>query len=420
MKSTFVISAAVLALAAPTTVLAAEPGWTTPRTLSGSTTSGEDPQVAVGANGSAVVVWEQVGTRGERIVAASRTTDGTWGGPESISVRSTHPVSGQQVAQAAGTAVVVWQSSGRIQASLRPPAGAWTAPRTLSRSGGQAAFPQLAMSPAGAVFVTWQQHLGGRDRAVLARRPVGGPWLPPRILSGSLGDVFRPQVAVDARGDATVVWERDWADGGRSAAFVVRRSAGGTWTAPLRLGPAGQPGSEPLVAMDARGDTLVAWTGRRAGHAAVQVVTRRAHRDWGDPAVVSGGTRVSAMGDVVLAASGAAVVTWHRWDGGHVRVAAATRPVGGPWKAPVTLSEPGADASYPHVAIGGGVTTVTWESTTVEGVQLAGSTWGGVLDLSSGMPGQVQQVASNASAHVVVVWKQFDGTHNRVMVTETP
>lgn len=420
MKSTIVISAAVLVLAAATTAQAAEPGWTTPQTLSGSTTSGEDPQVAVGANGSAVVVWEQVGPRGERIVGAHRSADGAWSGVQPISARSAHAVYGQQAAMAAGRAVVVWQSSGRIQVSLRPAGGAWTTPRTLSRPGGQAAFPQVAMSPAGAVFVTWQQRLGSHDRAVLVRRPVGGPWLSPRILSGSFGDAAWPQVAVDALGDATVVWERDWADGGRSAAFVVRRSAGGRWTTPTRLSPAGQPGGGPLVAMDPGGATLVAWVGRRAGHGAVQAVIRPAHRTWGDVGVVSRDQRAGALGDVAVAASGAAVVVWHRWDAGNVRVAAATRPAGGPWQAPATLSEPGTDASFPHVVVGGGLTTVTWETSTIEGARLARGRWGGVLDLSAGASGEVQQVASNAVGDVLVVWKHFDGTHDRVMVTGTP
>jgi len=421
MKSTIVMSAAVLALAAaPTTALAAAPGWTAPQTLSGSTTSAEDPQVAVGANGSAVVVWEQVGLRGERIVAARRSADGRWSGVQPISATSAHAVFGQQVAIAAGTAVVVWQWEGRIQVALQPAGGAWTTPRTLSHPGGRAAFPQVAMSPAGAVFVTWQQRLRGHDRAVVVRRPVGGPWLSPRTLSGSFGDAAWPQVAVDARGDATVVWERDWADGGRSAALVVRRSAGGRWTTPMELSLAGQPGGGPLVAMDPGGDTLVAWMGRQAGHGAVQAVVRPAHRTWGDVALVSPGTRASALGDVALAASGSAVVVWHRWDDSTIRVAAAVRPAGGRWLTPTTLSAPGADAWYPHVVVGGGLTTVTWESTTIEGARLAGGTWGNVLDLSDGASGEVQQVASNAVGEVVVVWKHFDGTHDRVMVTATP
>ena len=419
MKSTFVIGASVLALAAPAAALADQPGWTTPQTLSGVTTSGEDPQVAVGATGAAVVIWEQDGPQGARIVSVHRSPGGAWSGVEPVSATSAHSVHGQQVAMAGGATTAVWQSSGRIQVALRPAGGAWTSPRTLSRPGGQASFPQVAMSPSGAAVVVWQQHLGGHDRAVVVRRPAGGPWSSPRTLSGSFGDAAWPQVALDAHGNATVVWERDWADGGRSAALVVRRPAGGRWTAPMRLSAAGQPGSGPVVAMDPSGDTLVAWMGRHAGHGAVEAVLRPAHRTWGEAARVSGVSRAGALGDVAMAPSGTAVVVWHRWGGSHSRAAATIRPAGRQWQTPATLSEPGVDALYPHVVVGGGVTTVTWETTTIEGARLQGGSWGGVMDLSAGTPGEAQQVASNAAGDVLVVWKHFEGTHDRVMVTST-
>ena len=40
-----------------------------------------------------------------------------------------------------------------------------------------------------------------------------------------------------------------------------------------------------------------------------------------------------------------------------------------------------------------------------------------MIPLSRGAEGHYQQVAMDAGGHTVVVWKAFDGTHDRVMVT---
>ena len=77
------------------------------------------------------------------------------------------------------------------------------------------------MSPQGATVVVWERVLALHERIQVVRRPDGGQWSSVRTLSGTFGDAHYPDVAVDSHGRTTVVWERDWADGGRSAAFVV-------------------------------------------------------------------------------------------------------------------------------------------------------------------------------------------------------
>ena len=65
-----------------------------------------------------------------------------------------------------------------------------------------------------------------------------------------------------------------------------------------------------------------------------------------------------------------------------------------------------------------GTTTVTWEGSVIEGVQrTAGGTWGSVISLSDGVEATSHQLAMDAGGHTLVVWKWFDGAHDRVMVT---
>jgi len=376
--------------------------------------------VASSPTGLAVAVWEQDSALGSRIVASVRSADGVWGAQHRLSALRDFSVYGQQVAMdRRGDAVAVWQDAGRIHVSRHPVGGTWTAARPLSALGHGANFPAVAMSPRGATVVVWQKRIAGHDRVQVVRRPDAGRWSAVRTLPGSLGDASRPQVAVDARARATVAWERDWADGGRSAVLVVRQSAQGVTTSPRQLSPAGHPGVGPLVAMNRRGDAVVTWMGRRAGIPAVQGVVRPSGGSWSRVATVSHAVRASSLGGVALDPAGTATVAWTRWDSGSYRVRVTTKPADGRWGSGTTVSPAEVSVTWVHLAVGGGTTTVTWENAAIEGVQRTSGGWGPVLPLSGGAGGSAHQVAVDAAGHTVVVWKQFDETVDRVMVTSS-
>jgi len=90
--------------------------------------------------------------------------------------------------------------------------------------------------------------------------------------------------------------------------------------------------------------------------------------------------------------------------------------------APVTVSPAGTDSLYPNVAMGGDSTaTVVWTNSVVQSRQRPlNRPWGATLALSDGAPGSNAQVALDADGGTVVVWKHFDGTDDRVVVTWTP
>lgn len=389
--------------------------WTAPQTISGPTTSASEPQVASSPSGAAVAVWEEDGATSSRIVASVRSPGGVWGAEEPLSSGSRFGIYGQRVAMdARGDAVAVWQSDGHIQVARHPVDGTW---RTILWTGGSSNFPDVAMTRSGTVVVVWQKRVARHDRIQVVRRPDGGQWSQMRTLSGTFGDATRPRVAVDARGAATVVWERDWADGQRSAA-VVSRGSHGVWAPPRVVSPARHPGVGPDVAMNARGDTVVAWWGSHAGRKAVQAVVRPAGGAWRGISSVSHALRASGFGDLALDATGHATVAWQRWDGSVYRVLVTTGRMNGHWGPPSTVSSAGVDTTWPHVAVGAGTTTVTWEGTVVQGVQRPwGGVWGPVVPLSNDVEASSQQLAADAAGHVVVVWKQYDGAHDRVMVS---
>ena len=270
MKSTFVIGASVLALAAPATALADQPGWTTPQTLSGSTTSGENPQVAVGATGAcrrrlgagraAGCPDRQRPPLGRRRVERGRS------GLGDVSTLGPRPAGRHG-----------WgHDRGRVAVQRPDPGGAATGRWLLDRAAHAVAPGRPSLIPAGGDEPL--RGCGGRlaaaprgPRPCRRRTPVGRRAVV--VAADPVRLVRRRRLAAGGTWMLTATRPSSGSGTGPTAAGRQRSSyagrRGGRWTAPMRLSAAGQPGSGPVVAMDPSGDTLVAWMGRHAGHGAV-------------------------------------------------------------------------------------------------------------------------------------------------------
>ncbi|HWW81746.1 MAG TPA: immunoglobulin domain-containing protein [Steroidobacteraceae bacterium] len=241
------------------------------------------PQVAVAANGHAVMTWKEVTGPGGFTSAmwASRNVGAGWSVPVQISAISSNLGSIQIAADANGNAIAVWQdaSSGRqavFASRLDAASGVWSSPQALNDSTHNAFLPEIAVDGTGSMLVVWYeatdaaQAIGVVDIGVVADRFLsatttwGGPKnvQPPGDPAGQV-----PNVAVDALGNAMVVWLQPMAGNGShyelwSATFAV---SGAAWGAPLKLMTDAAAyaliGSdqEPKIAMDANGDAVVVW-----------------------------------------------------------------------------------------------------------------------------------------------------------------
>ena len=88
--------------------------------------------------------------------------------------------------------------------------------------------------------------------------------------------VDSPQVAIDAAGNATMVWQRQWStiDGMHSATFVAFHADGGEWSTPMRPGTGDVVGPVSVSAGDA-GDVVVVWGDYSTPHVLRHYVRRR-------------------------------------------------------------------------------------------------------------------------------------------------
>ena len=204
--------------------------WTTPQPLSPAGVTAVNPQVAAAANGDATVVWAQRSPSGIRIMSSSRTDGGSWGEPEKVSALGASR-GDLQVAMNARVAVAVWKQHGTVMVARRAESSVWTRPRALAAAH---RAPQVAIDRRGDITVVWSARFGKHRRlgVFAVRRPVGGHWGPTSRLSGPATGRIRidagPQVAMDGRGDTTVTWVRS---------FVRRSSTTRSWLPGVRFLP---------------------------------------------------------------------------------------------------------------------------------------------------------------------------------------
>ncbi len=215
------------------------------------------PDVAVDSRGSAIAVWvreascynEVVG----RIYAAHFEEDRGWGSKIELSThqRASEP----RVAMSPeGHAIAVWGGvhggvAEEVAASRYVRGVGWTEPEMLGRGWS----PVIDMDSAGNAAVMWE----GGDIYVSRYVADGGGW----TRRVNLGRGEQAAVALDPSGDVMAVWTVR--SGDYPGVYMSRFSVGSGWTAPLGLW-AGLPVGEPRVAIDAKGNAAVVWAGELA------------------------------------------------------------------------------------------------------------------------------------------------------------
>jgi hypothetical protein len=187
---------------------------------------------------------------------------------------------------------------------------------------------------------------GSRRRTIRAAdRSPDGTWSPAYTLAGpdapspppfstcGYDGYGAPAVAVDGAGNAVAAWiAREPEPAGKVLQWAAR-PAGGPWSAPVTLGPAGDALD---LRMDASGTALLAWDGAGGLRAAVrppggafgpsELLGPLSH-GWLGFGALRPSLRVDASGRALAV-----------WGSSERRIVAATRAPGGEWTAPVDLS----------------------------------------------------------------------------------
>jgi hypothetical protein len=191
--------------------------------------------------------------------------------PTNISSNSDSSVTPQVAGDAAGNIYAVWEddtaSNSNILFSRSTDGGVTfsTPPQNLSNSTGYSFSPRIAVDAGGGINVVWVDTTPLHRTVFFSRSVDGGKTFssPPTSVSDGRADSGNPEVAVDAGGNISVVWENEdiifgvfyahSTDGGTSFSTQVNLAT----EANLETNYTGS--FNPQLALDASGNLYVAW-----------------------------------------------------------------------------------------------------------------------------------------------------------------
>ncbi len=308
-------------------------------------------------------------------------------------------------------------------------ASVWTAAANVSEEGQSAYGPQVAVDAAGEATVVWTRYNGSNDVVQAAVKPAGEPWGQPATLSKAGQEASEPQVAVDAAGDATVVWRRF--NGSNYIVQAAVRPAGAPWGNSATLSEAGQNASDPHIAVDTAGDAIAVWTRYNGSNGVVQAAVKPAGEPWGTTTTVSEAGQEASEPQVAVDAAGDASAVWTRYNGfyggqGNYVVQDAVKPAGEPWGEPATLSEESQDEGLePRLAVdAAGDATAVWKRfiygccrLVQAAVKPVGEPWGTTTTLEAGGD---PRVGVDAAGDATAVWTGYYGPGDVVRAAVKP
>ena len=251
-----------------------------------------EPGVAIGADGSEVVVWiDQGGVESAVRPAGEATFDA--GQNVAPPPSPGGAVSRLEVVQVPGAeTIALWSradaglAADRIEWSARPPGGAFGPIHLVPTTGLPADHRTIELSAAGAangdVVLAWAgegTQPGGSHgfRIYGSVRPGGGEFADPAPLSALGG--LSPDVATGPNGDAVAAW----LEGGGTMAGAVRearRPPGAAFGPAHTLERKSDAGlAQPFVAAGAGGETVAVWYRRDGRTKRLHFAVRRAAND---------------------------------------------------------------------------------------------------------------------------------------------
>lgn len=219
--------------------------------------SAYEPEVAVDANGRAIVVWEQYdGTRND--VWANRfTPTGGWATAELLELENSDSVDSSTVAvDPDGNAIAIWRLGYNIWVNRLTPTTGWGTAEAIETD--DAADPDVALDSRGNAIAVWGAK--GPQYGIWARffAPGQGWGDPVQVSDRDSGEY--PTVGLDPNGNAIVVWlDRDPA-AARLDLWASRFTPTNGWQT-AQLIEANDVGSTDYqqLAVDADGRALAVW-----------------------------------------------------------------------------------------------------------------------------------------------------------------
>lgn len=382
-------------------------------------------QLAGDAAGNAVSVWrEQIGSNLN--IRASRFDAGSssWGQSVPIEDRTGESYSPRIALDASGNTVALWGRSDNLWSKrFDVLAGGWGTARLVEAEAGDATQPQLALDSEGNAVAAWFQRRSAlaRSDVYLNRFTDQDSWGVPTVLrKGTAGDRLWLEFSTDAEGKGFVVWSQS--DGTRYEIWANRHStttppADLSWESRRLIGAGSGESRDLRLAMNPRGDAIVAWL-QRDGSGSNVVANRYGPGGWGHASAIETSEGNASNLQLAMDSNGNAIAIWsHEFDVGPSILANRFDAISGSWGFPVAVPG-GTDSDSPQIAMtpqGDAIAVWSrWDSLksiiATNGFDARSETWGNSQVVSGiGGSGAGPQIAVNWKGNAIVAWSHSDG-----------
>lgn len=297
-----------------------------------------------------------------------------------------------------------------------PVMASWSKPETLTSYAHEASSPVVAVNATGYAIAVWSEFNGENVKIRSAVRHSEAGWSTATDLSVSGEDAYSPSVAMNASGNTIVAWEAY--DGLSSKINVKLRTFGGSWSEVITISDPWVNSFNAKVTIDNIGNAVVIWESYDTENISIQAVRRTYFGVWGNPETISTRTDYAFQPDVVSSSNGNVVAIWTAYDGVHLYTESASL-VNGFWTDPEYLSDSFFDAINPQITISAsGDALAVWSGfdgsnfTIQASIKFADNDWSPSMVLSA--PGQdayYPQAAMDAAGNAVAVWSRNNGSN---------
>jgi hypothetical protein len=285
--------------------------------------------LAVGGDGSAMVVWDHGPTSGTRALWRNHLpAGGTWGTAQRVvELGTVDQRGGVVVMDDAGNALLAWRYNmgQRLLAKRYVVGTGWDLGTTYVDDVvvNSVQSVSAAMTPDGRAVVVWAQGtVPTASDAWANSMAADGTWSGAVSLESRSAPARGPGVVVDAQGNALAAWHHDGSGAGRVT--VTPGLVSGGWQAPVDVDGAQSPHYIQSVtcAMSRNGTVLVVWRQGLVQDHDVYAVRSSNMVNWGRPLAIESGYQTEDPPVAAMDHQGNAVVAWGRHSGGGAMMVA--------------------------------------------------------------------------------------------------
>lgn len=393
--------------------------------------SGEATMAPIGGNGTDVIVaadgtdtgiamWTHLDA-GNYSLQWSRHSGGTWSAAADLPGMGTQPTQGQLASGAPGQVTAAWVTGfGTAVNWATATNGTWGAVTTYPANT-VVSQPSLAANASGAAAMAWSVT---PNVVHAARRSTTGAWGPDEVVSPVADTDLGPVAAIDGSGTITIAWVRQLPD--NTKVLQAARSTALGWTAPVDVSAVEPAGFTitPSIAVNAAGQATLVWNGKQGTLDVMRAATLTS-AGWGPPATISG----AATGEgpdtiypyqVVVDPLGRATVGWI-WNHAATKRAEVSRLQGvpnAPTGATATAGDAAATVSWTAPAYDGGAAVTAYRVTSLPGGKTC-TTTGAITCTVSGLSNGTDYTFTVAAGNAVGTGPESSAT-NAVMPRATP